>query len=182
MRVRQAVLGPGKDPRKLQRAWEFRRQMTPEERLLWQQLRGSRLSGLHFRRQCVLAGYIVDFYCHELGLVIEVDGAIHRSQQAEDQQRDAALTARDFRVLRVTNDEVRHNIEAVLRRMAEEAVRIPDEEQRGSGLPTSARCQQAGIAPPPVELDRPLRKGDARARPNSAPKDRPFPSREGVGG
>ena len=50
--------------------------MTPEEKILWGCLRGNKLNGLHFRRQQVIAGYIVDFYCHSVRLVIEIDGKI----------------------------------------------------------------------------------------------------------
>jgi very-short-patch-repair endonuclease len=52
--------------------------MTAEERLLWEALRRNTIDGLHFRRQQVIAGFIVDFYCHSAALAIEVDGAFHR--------------------------------------------------------------------------------------------------------
>jgi len=61
---------------KLQRAKELRREMTPAEKILWEELRANKL-GVHFRRQQVIAGFIVDFYCHRAGLVVEVDGDIH---------------------------------------------------------------------------------------------------------
>ena len=74
-------------------ARQLRKQQTPPELILWQHLRAGRLPGLHFRRQQVIDGFIVDFYCHSAGLVIELDGAVHhRSDQKEyDQQRDEAL-------------------------------------------------------------------------------------------
>ena len=50
--------------------------MTPAEKILWQELRANKL-GVHFRRQQAIAGFIVDFYCHKAGLVVEVDGDIH---------------------------------------------------------------------------------------------------------
>jgi very-short-patch-repair endonuclease len=58
---------------KLERSRQLRREMTPAEKILWQELRGNKL-GVHFRRQQVIAGFIVDFYCHKAGLVIELDG------------------------------------------------------------------------------------------------------------
>jgi very-short-patch-repair endonuclease len=63
-----------RNPELMRRALELRGRMTPEERVIWQELRGSRL-GAHFRRQQVLAPYIVDFYCHSAGLVVEIDGS-----------------------------------------------------------------------------------------------------------
>jgi very-short-patch-repair endonuclease len=67
-----------------------RREMTPAEKMLWKELRGNKL-GVHFRRQQVIAGFIVDFYCHKAGLVIELDGSVHDEQIEEDAQRDKVL-------------------------------------------------------------------------------------------
>jgi hypothetical protein len=68
---------------KLERAKELRREMTPAEKLLWKEVRANKL-GVRFRRQQVIQGFIVDFYCHKAGLVIEVDGDIHDLQKEED--------------------------------------------------------------------------------------------------
>jgi very-short-patch-repair endonuclease len=57
---------------------------TPGEALLWAQLQGRRLDGWKFRRQAVIAGYIVDFFCPALGLAVEVDGLIHERQRLEE--------------------------------------------------------------------------------------------------
>jgi len=61
-------------------ATQMRREMTASENLLWQHLRANRLDGLHFRRQQVVDGFMVDFYCHAARLVVEVDGAVHARQ------------------------------------------------------------------------------------------------------
>jgi very-short-patch-repair endonuclease len=91
---------------KQERARQLRREMTPMERKLWYHLRGSRLDGLHFRRQLVADGFIVDFYCHAAGLVVEVDGGIHQTQAEYDAERDAIIRERNLSILRVTNAEV----------------------------------------------------------------------------
>src|SRR3972149_3006786 len=83
MPVKNIIPGQTVTKEKLQRAKELRRDMTPAEKILWQELRANKL-GVHFRRQQVVAGFIVDFYCHKAGLVIEVDGDIHDLQQEED--------------------------------------------------------------------------------------------------
>ena len=61
---------------------------------------------VHFRRQQVIAGYIVDFYCHKSALVVEVDGDIHDLQQEEDARREKALSELGLRMVRFRNDEV----------------------------------------------------------------------------
>jgi very-short-patch-repair endonuclease len=80
MPVKNIIPGQWVTKEKLQRARELRREMTPAEKLLWHELRANKL-GVHFRRQKIIAGFIVDFYCHKAALVIEVDGAIHDLQQ-----------------------------------------------------------------------------------------------------
>ncbi len=72
-------------------AKEFRRNITKAEKILWKNVRTNKLGGWHFRRQQILFGFIADFYCHAASLVIEVDGEIHESQRAEDQEREAIL-------------------------------------------------------------------------------------------
>ena len=101
-------------PAKLQRAKEMRREMTPSERKLWARLRAGRLEGYHFRRQQIIEPYIVDFYCHQAGLVIEVDGSIHQDQQEYDRQRDHDLQSLGLRMMRFSNTDVNHNLEIVL--------------------------------------------------------------------
>ena len=75
---------------KLERAKELRREMTPAEKLLWQEVRANKL-GVRFRRQQVIQGSIVDFYCHRTGLVVEVDGDFHDLQKEEDERREKVL-------------------------------------------------------------------------------------------
>ncbi len=101
------------NPELLRRAAELRQHMTPEERIVWQELRGNRL-GLHFRRQHPLPPYIVDFYCHQGRLVVELDGSPHRQQQGYDYLRDSYLARFGIRVLRVANQSVRDNLPAVI--------------------------------------------------------------------
>ncbi|MBH8562944.1 DUF559 domain-containing protein [Nostoc sp. CENA67] len=103
---------------KLERAKELRRQMTPEEKILWQHLRTNHLHGLHFRRQQIIDGFIADFYCHAAGLVIEVDGKIHQQQAEYDAERDKVLSARGLRLLRIKNEEVRQELDQVLMRIS----------------------------------------------------------------
>ena len=75
--------------------------------------------GVHFRRQQVIAGFIVDFYCHKAGLVIEVDGDIHDLQQEEDARREKVLTEMGLRVVRFGNDEVMKDLSTVVGKVRE---------------------------------------------------------------
>lgn len=98
---------------------EFRRKATSAEGMLWERLRGRRLQGFKFRRQHSIGRHIVDFYCHEGRLVVEVEGDIHdRPEQAEyDEHRFLMLEAQGFTVLRFRNEEVLNDIEGVLDRI-----------------------------------------------------------------
>ena len=102
---------------KVGRARELRRGMTPAEKLLWERLRGHSSDGLRWRRQQVIDGFIVDFYCHAASLVVELDGAIHNNQVEYDTVRDTALAARELLILRFTNTAVETDISSVLARI-----------------------------------------------------------------
>lgn len=87
--------------------------MTPAEKTLWQELRANRL-GVHFRRQQIIAGFIVDFYCHKATLVIEVDGGIHDLQQEADALREKVLREMGLTIVRFRNEEVIQDLPTVV--------------------------------------------------------------------
>ena len=118
MPIKNIVTGQKVTKEKLQRAKELRREMTPAEKLLWQEVRAKKL-GVRFRRQQVIQGFIVDFYCHKAGLVVEVDGDIHDLQKEEDERREKALSALGLRIVRFGNDEVVRNVSAVVGKIKE---------------------------------------------------------------
>ncbi len=95
----------------------LRKRMTPAEKLLWAQVRNRRLGGLKFMRQHPIGNYIVDFYCHEARLVVELEGGIHDTtvQREYDRVRFEQVRAAGFRVLRVQNEAVVRNMDEVLR-------------------------------------------------------------------
>src|SRR5687768_9305061 len=92
---------------------ELRKGMRKQEALLWARLRRNQLKA-HFRRQQVIDGFVVDFYCDSAGLVVEVDGEIHSQQREYDEQRDLILAARELKVLRFMNDGGEVGLENVL--------------------------------------------------------------------
>ena len=94
--------------RTFDRARQLRRDMSLPEVILWDCLRGRRLEGLRFRRQHPVGRYILDFYCVEARLAVEVDGAHHDlpTEIARDAVRDAWLAGEGIRVLRIAASDV----------------------------------------------------------------------------
>jgi len=101
-------------------ARRLRGEMTPTEVLLWDALRDRRLEGMKFRRRHAIGRFVVDFYCHERRLVVELDGGIHldREQRQRDRERQLELEERGLAFLRFTNDDIERNLDAVLIRIA----------------------------------------------------------------
>ena len=89
-------------------ARSFRKKPTPSEKKAWTILRNRGLLGLKFRRQQVIHGFIVDFYCPELRLALELDGGVHNSAEAMnyDKHRTAVLESQGIRTVRLNNENV----------------------------------------------------------------------------
>ena len=104
------------DPQLLIFAKSMRQTATDAENLMWQLLRNKRFMNLKFRRQHVIAPYIVDFFCHEIGLVIELDGSQHNMDDGKeyDAERTLFLEALDLKVVRYWNHDMLGNTEVVL--------------------------------------------------------------------
>ena len=103
----------------LTNACTMRKESTPAEDMLWQKLRRKRIAGFKFRRQHRINPFIVDFYCPQARLVIEVDGDIHKQQAEYDEMRQAYLEYLGLKVLRFTNAEVVQNLNGVLQAISE---------------------------------------------------------------
>ncbi len=94
----------------------LRSNMTGPETQLWSRLRARQLQGIKFRRQHGIGPYIVDFYCPEQSLVIEVDGDSHADadQIPKDQLRDRYFQSLGLHVIRYINDDILKNLDGVL--------------------------------------------------------------------
>ena len=112
--MKKPLIQGNRSPQKIQCAKALRQDQTPSEKYLWHNLRANRLAGFHFRRQHVIDGFIVDFYCHKVRLVVEIDGPIHQFQQEYDHEREHILRQHDLHLIRFTNEEVMENLEGVL--------------------------------------------------------------------
>ncbi len=95
---------------------DLRKNMTPSEAFLWKYLQHKKLEGRKFRRQHSIQNFIVDFYCSEEKLIIELDGEVHMNLNAQenDQKRDRILENLGFKVIRFENKMVFDHLDSVL--------------------------------------------------------------------
>ena len=114
----------------VERARELRKKQTPAEQVLWEMLRDRQLMGLKFRRQHQVGNYILDFYCHEAKLAVELDGAVHEQRRAKDAKRDAYLKSQGIQVLRIPNETLFNNIGSTLEQIS---ALLPTPFGRGAG-------------------------------------------------
>lgn len=102
------------NPKLKERARALRNNSTFTEILLWNYLRGKQVLGCDFDRQRPIDNYIVDFYCKELNLAIEVDSESHHGNEIRDERSDKRLRELGVEVLRFDDLEVRYHTEFVL--------------------------------------------------------------------
>ncbi|MCX6793007.1 MAG: endonuclease domain-containing protein [Candidatus Falkowbacteria bacterium] len=104
---------------KLILAREFRNNPTQAENKLWRLINRDKIFGYRFRRQYVMAGYILDFYCPALKLGIEVDGKIHdlRDNINYDIKREHIIKLYNIDIIRLTNKEIEDDILSVLKKL-----------------------------------------------------------------
>ena len=116
----------GAPPTNFIRAKNLRKNMTGAEKKVWEKLKNNQLQGFKFRRQHPIQNFIVDFYCHKLKLVIEIDGKYHDSnnQQKLDKERTSIIKFQKLKVLRITNEEVFKNIDEVIQKIEKEILDI----------------------------------------------------------
>ncbi len=124
-------------PGLLQFARKLRKNQTDAEQSLWQLLRGRRFLGLKFRRQHPVKPYVLDFYCHELKLAVEVDGGQHNEadQRRKDAQRTAYLEDQGITVVRCWADSVLRDTAAVLQDLYEKVKQLQAASTAPSPLP-----------------------------------------------
>ena len=94
------------NPEKLELAKSFRKVPTESEETVWQLLRNRKIKNLKWRRQQVIDGFIADFYCAELNVALEIDGAVHDTDEAReyDEIRTAVFESRGIKTIRIKNE------------------------------------------------------------------------------
>jgi len=100
----------------LDRRRKLRREATPEEEALWQELRNNRLR-YRFRRQHSIGGYITDFYCFKARLIIEIDGKSHKLQKEYDANRDKYFKEMKYETLRIQNSEIKGDLKKTIEKI-----------------------------------------------------------------
>ena len=125
------------DIRLTKMARENRNNPTEAEEKLWQAIRKRKINGYKFLRQKPVRHFILDFYCSQLMLGIEVDGSSHIEKMEYDRQRDLILQYHGIRILRFTNEEVKKDFTRVLRKIRMFATPSLSREGKGVGCPKS---------------------------------------------
>ena len=113
-RIIESTVNHGASRNLKAKAKVLRREMTEAEKVLWKHLRKGNQNGMYFRRQHPYGIYILDFYCFEANLVVEVDGKIHLKQKEYDLERTMYLETSGLIVMRFENEDINNRIEWVL--------------------------------------------------------------------
>jgi very-short-patch-repair endonuclease len=147
---------------------ELRKNQTPSERQVWERLRRRQLGGFKFRRQHQFGPFILDFYCPEAGIAVELDGPIHDDPASieHDLERDAYLRGEGITLVRVANERVLAAVDEVLSELYE-LCRQRQRDWRGSKSRHYPNKHDQGLCPP--------------RQPNAPFQGSPSPARSAMG-
>ena len=112
----------------------LRKEQTKTEKIVWELLRNRKFMNLKFRRQHVIEGFVLDFYCHGLKLGIEIDGGIHLKRKDYDMLRQEAIESKGINIIRITNKEINKNKKLILKRIDKLINRATIPSPSGRGL------------------------------------------------
>ena len=103
-------------PVKVEQSRFLRAEQTAAEKEFREMVRNKKLHGLKFRRQQIIDGFIVDFYCDSIRLCVEIDGSVHETEEQRiyDKLRDEVIALRGLKILRISNDDVLYNKDKVV--------------------------------------------------------------------
>ncbi|MFA5130228.1 MAG: endonuclease domain-containing protein [Patescibacteria group bacterium] len=107
------------------RARQLRKNMTRAETMFWNVVRRKQFHGFKFVKQKPLLSYIVDFYCAQLRLVIEIDGSVHHESKEYDNDRTSDLQSFGIRIILYTNDQVEYDLSSVLNHLTDTIQKLP---------------------------------------------------------
>ena len=116
------------DPELREYARQLRKNSTLSEVILWRNIK-KRAFGFQFHRQVPMLSYIVDFYCHEIGLAIEIDGSSHDHKFLYDAKRQGRLEAEGVKFIRFTDREVKKELFSVLLALEEKVRELAEEQE-----------------------------------------------------
>jgi very-short-patch-repair endonuclease len=98
-------------------ARQLRKEQTKAEKIVWEQIRNRKFRGLKFRRQHVIEGFVLDFYCPEVRLGIEVDGGVHLKRKDYDELRQEVIESEGITIVRITNRELLGRKRSILEKL-----------------------------------------------------------------
>ena len=98
-------------------ARQLRKEQTKAEKIVWEQIRNRKFRGLKFRRQHVIEGFVLDFYCPEIKLGIEIDGGIHLKRKDYDELRREVIESEGITIVRITNKELLDRKRSILEKL-----------------------------------------------------------------
>jgi very-short-patch-repair endonuclease len=102
------------NPKLKERAKELRKSGNYAEVLFWNQVKNKQFKGFDFDRQKIIGNYIVDFYCSNCQVVIEIDGSSHDNKESYDAERDTYLESLGLKVIHIPVLDVLHNLDALI--------------------------------------------------------------------
>ena len=130
-----------------QRAKELRKAGNLSEVLFWNQVKHKQFQGLDFDRQKIIGNYIVDFYCANFQVVIEIDGSSHDGKQDYDRQRDAYLEGLGLTVIHVLDADIKNNLDGVMRWLCEHEAFQPPRQASPATPPEEEPPRPSGTPP-----------------------------------
>lgn len=115
------------NPQLKQKARKLRKAGNLSEVLLWNKLKKQQLDGFDFERQKIIGNYIVDFYCAELNLIIEIDGESHDLKGEYDRIRDSYLTNLGLTIIHIPDSQVKHDLDTLITELYQYTQKIQDQ-------------------------------------------------------
>ncbi len=154
------------NPKLKERARELRKSGNLSEVLFWNQVKNKQFKGYDFDRQKIIGNYIVDFYCTNCNVVIEIDGSSHDDMQEYDASRDAFLEGLGLCVIHIYDSDVKNNLSGVMDMLSNHPALMVAEIEQPSRLDESVseqppRYERAvNEQPPPRPSDTPPMEGN----------------------
>lgn len=103
---------------------ELRKNQTEVEKILWYEIRGRKINNFKFYRQYGVGPYILDFFCPQIRLAVELDGKQHKYALEYDKERETFLKKADIQTIRFWNNEVLENVEKVVEKIYDKTIKI----------------------------------------------------------
>jgi very-short-patch-repair endonuclease len=148
------------NPALKERARELRCAGNLSEVLLWNHLKNGQFDGLDFDRQKIIGNYIVDFYCAEKKIILEVDGSSHGTKEEYDAQRDAFLNGLGLNVIHIRDVDVKCRLSEVMSFLRSHPLFAPDPDS-ASDVSTTPLRQGKCVKIPPCPADTPTEEGNS---------------------